>query len=199
VAKKKKKSGGGYLLIGILLGVILALAAVALWPEKKEEPILQKNPYEATDFVWNEGFLQCDGAVTGIDVSRFQGDVDWNAVKDAGVEFVFVRLGSRNSQDGTLSEDRKAKENLAGAKAAGLKIGAYFFSQAANPEEAKEEALDRAAVTADSAENLLCNLEFNTAYLRWTYVVEFAQAGYEYTIDIDAVNGDILNFFSKLQ
>lgn len=66
-------------------------------------------------------------------------------------------------------------------------------------EEAKEEALDRAAVTADSAENLLCNLEFNTAYLRWTYVVEFAQGGYEYTVDVDAVNGDLLNFFSKLQ
>jgi GH25 family lysozyme M1 (1,4-beta-N-acetylmuramidase) len=140
VAKKKKKSGGGYLLLGILLGVILALAAVALWPEKKEEPILQKNPYEATDFVWNEGFLQCDGAVTGIDVSRFQGDVDWDAVKAAGVEFVFVRLGNRHSQDGTLTEDSKAKENLAGAKAAGLKIGAYFFSQAVSPKEAKEEA-----------------------------------------------------------
>lgn len=143
MAKKKKKSGGGYLLIGILLGVLLALAAVALWPEKKAEPepILPKNPYKAVDFVWNEGFLQCDGAVTGIDVSRFQGDVDWQAVKDAGVEFVFVRLGNRHSEDGTLIEDIKAKDNLAGARAAGLKIGAYFFSQAVSAEEAREEAV----------------------------------------------------------
>lgn len=152
MARKKKKSGGGFLLVGILIGVFLALAAVALWPEKepKPEPVLQKNPYQAWDFVWKDGFLQCDGAVTGIDVSRFQGDVDWNAVKAAGVEFVFVRLGSRNSQDGTLTEDRKAKENLAGAKAAGLKIGAYFFSQAVNPEEAKEEAALAVEVLGDT-------------------------------------------------
>ena len=65
--------------------------------------------------------------------------------------------------------------------------------------EATDEALDRASATADSAKNVLCNLEFNTSYLRWTYVVEFEQDGYEYTIDIDAVNGELLNFFSKLQ
>lgn len=149
MAKKKKRSGGITLIVGILLGAFLALAAVALWPEKKE-PILQENPYKAEDFTWKDGFLHCDGAVTGIDVSRFQGDVDWEQVKASGVEFVFVRLGNRNSQDGTLTEDTKAKENLAGAKAAGLKIGAYFFSQAVSPEEAKEEAVLALEILGDT-------------------------------------------------
>ncbi len=137
MARRRKKIGlNGCIML--LAAVLLCLGVFALLP--KTEPILPKNPYKAADFVWKDGFLHCDGAVTGIDVSRFQGDVDWAAVKAAGVEFVFVRLGSRNSQDGTLVEDSKAKENLAGAKAAGLQIGAYFFSQAVSAAEAEAEA-----------------------------------------------------------
>lgn len=79
-------------------------------------------------------------SVTGIDVSEFQGQIDWDAVKEDGVEFVMIRLGFRGSETGELVLDSMFKENLKGAKRAGLDIGVYFFSQAITPEEAIEEA-----------------------------------------------------------
>lgn len=78
--------------------------------------------------------------VPGIDVSSHQGAIDWQAVADSGVEFAMVRLGYRSMGDGSLHEDARARENLAGARAAGLKVGAYFFSQAVDPREAAQEA-----------------------------------------------------------
>jgi len=77
----------------------------------------------------------------GIDVSSFQGDVDWAAVKDAGIEFVIIRLGYRGyGQAGTLCLDKKFLQNIEGAQAQGLDVGVYFFAQAVNEAEAVEEA-----------------------------------------------------------
>ncbi len=76
----------------------------------------------------------------GIDVSSHQGSIDWDQVADHGVEFAMIRLGYRTYGPGTLHIDERAQENLDGAKAAGLKIGAYFFSQAVSETEAREEA-----------------------------------------------------------
>lgn len=79
-------------------------------------------------------------AVMGIDVSSHQGEIDWQKVASAGVKFAFVRLGYRGYDSGSLQMDAYAKENLEQAKAAGLAVGAYFFSQAITEEEAQEEA-----------------------------------------------------------
>ena len=100
------------------------------------------NRYTPEDFVLEDGFLSClaGETVLGIDVSRYQGEIDWQQVKAAGVEFVMVRLGNRGISKGTLHEDPNAKQNLQGARAAGLKVGAYFYSQALNIQEAEEEA-----------------------------------------------------------
>lgn len=77
----------------------------------------------------------------GIDVSYFQGDIDWNAVKQDGYEFAIIRVGYRGyGEAGNICEDNMAVSNLKGAKAAGLDVGVYFFSQAISEEEAKEEA-----------------------------------------------------------
>ena len=77
----------------------------------------------------------------GIDVSAYQGEIDWEKVKADGIDFVFLRLGYRGyAEEGTLNEDEKFEENLKGAKAAGLKVGVYFFSQATMKKEAEEEA-----------------------------------------------------------
>lgn len=84
-----------------------------------------------------------DGQVTshkGIDVSSHQGDIDWNLVAQDGVEFAFVRAGFRGYGTGKLVEDEKFEDNIKGAKAAGVKVGVYFFSQAVNEEELLEEA-----------------------------------------------------------
>lgn len=88
-------------------------------------------------------FYKENGEITsipGIDVSEFQGDIDWQRVKEAGVEFAIVRVGYRTYGGGEINFDQKFAENLAGAEAVGIKTGVYFFSQAVSPEEAIEEA-----------------------------------------------------------
>lgn len=77
----------------------------------------------------------------GVDVSSYNGDIDWQAVKDSGVDFAIIRIGGRGyGDDGILYPDEKAIENLTEAKEAGIKVGVYFFSQAISVEEAVEEA-----------------------------------------------------------
>lgn len=106
------------------------------------KPTLIPNPYDASDFVLSDGFMQLvdGGAMTGIDVSYHQKEINWRKVKDAGVQFVIVRLGYRGYETGSLVEDNMAMKNLQSAKDAGLLVGAYFYSQAINAEEAAEEA-----------------------------------------------------------
>ncbi len=106
------------------------------------DPPIPENLYGPEDFRFEDGFLSCVAgqATLGIDVSYYQGDIDWEKVKAAGVEFVMVRLGNRGISSGELYEDEKVQQNLTGARAAGLKVGAYFYSQALNVAEAEEEA-----------------------------------------------------------
>ena len=76
----------------------------------------------------------------GIDVSKYQGDIDWEKVAAAGVQFVIIRAGYRGSVTGALVEDPNFVQNIRGALAAGLEVGVYFFTQAINETEAVEEA-----------------------------------------------------------
>lgn len=85
-----------------------------------------------------------DGQVTshkGIDVSSHQGKIDWNLVAQDGVEFAIIRLGYRGyGHEGNLMEDTQYEANIRGAKAAGIKVGVYIFSQAINDDEVLAEA-----------------------------------------------------------
>ena len=76
----------------------------------------------------------------GIDVSKFQGDIDWEQVKAAGVEFVILRLGIRGYGSGEVQIDERFYENYHGATSVGMKVGVYFFSAAIDEAEAIEEA-----------------------------------------------------------
>lgn len=76
----------------------------------------------------------------GVDVSDHQNAIDWQAVASDGIEFAFVRAGSRGYTEGRMIPDTRFDENLEGALAAGLDAGVYFFSQAINVDEALEEA-----------------------------------------------------------
>lgn len=105
----------------------------------------RKNNYNADNLIQDSRFwyYEENGDVTsktGIDVSSYQGDIDWNKVADSGIEFAIIRVGIRGYGSGKLVADEKYKDNLVGAKKAGLKVGVYFFSQAITKEEAKEEA-----------------------------------------------------------
>lgn len=76
----------------------------------------------------------------GIDVSKWNGDIDWEIVKAEGVDFAIIRCGYRGSSSGWLIEDPYFYKNLEGAKRAGIRVGVYFFTQATNLVEAVEEA-----------------------------------------------------------
>lgn len=75
----------------------------------------------------------------GIDVSSFQKEIDWQAVAQDGIEFAVIRLGLRGYGSGKLVVDEFFDANMQGALEAGLKVGVYFFSQAIDEEEAREE------------------------------------------------------------
>lgn len=77
----------------------------------------------------------------GIDVSEYQGNIDWKKVRDSGVEFAILRLGYRGyGQAGRLVLDKGFEEYYKNATDNGIEIGVYFFSQAINIDEAMEEA-----------------------------------------------------------
>ncbi len=76
----------------------------------------------------------------GIDVSSWQGDIDWDKVRESGIEFVIVRAGYRGSVTGAIVKDKYFDANVSGAQSAGLQVGVYFVTQAINEAEAVEEA-----------------------------------------------------------
>jgi len=76
----------------------------------------------------------------GIDVSKFQGTIDWAQVASTGINFAMVRVGYRDSVTGEIKADTNAKYNMQEAEKNGIKVGAYFFSTAVNNTEAVEEA-----------------------------------------------------------
>jgi len=79
-------------------------------------------------------------SIPGIDVSQYQGNIDWKKVAESGIKFAFLRAGVRTYGDGEIHIDDKFHENVKGAAENGIDIGVYFFSQAVTKEEAIEEA-----------------------------------------------------------
>ncbi|MCH5270422.1 MAG: Ig-like domain-containing protein [Lachnospiraceae bacterium] len=88
----------------------------------------------------SDGSLVVGSGSFGIDVSKWNGKIDWNAVKNSGVSYVIIRCGYRGYGSGALVVDPYFEQNIKGATAAGIKVGVYFFSQAVNKNEAVEEA-----------------------------------------------------------
>ena len=108
-------------------------------------PYQEKNTYDFTNLVSNDGKLKysSDGkkiSFLGVDVSRYQKDIDFATLKDSGVEYVMIRLGARGYKTGALQLDEYFINNIDKATEAGLDIGIYFYSQAMSAQEAVEEA-----------------------------------------------------------
>jgi len=108
---------------------------------------IEKHTYVAEGFIkddagqytyWENGEKV---SLKGVDVSKYQEKIDWEKVAADGVEFAIIRLGFRGmGTNGTCELDPYFKQNMEGAKAAGIEVGVYFFTQAKTVEEAKEEA-----------------------------------------------------------
>ncbi len=117
--------------------------------EQEEEPAPvnptvppDRNLYDRYDFQYDRNNylkLQHVTSYSGVDVSAYQGRINWKVVKESGIDFAMIRLGYRGYESGKLKEDDYAVENLEGARDAGLKVGAYFFSQALNFKEVNQE------------------------------------------------------------
>lgn len=106
---------------------------------------LPQNEYAESGFVMGNARMTyyMDGtkiSYTGIDISKYQGYVDFNEVKKDGIDFVIIRLGSRGYSTGQILLDDYFQDNIKRATDAGLDVGISFYSQAVTVEEAKEEA-----------------------------------------------------------
>lgn len=132
--KVKVKSRVEYIAIDDISLLIKTEAEIDAENEDGEKPGEEDTGSGSTTFL-----SQTEGA-KGIDVSKWNGEIDWRKVKDAGVEFAFIRVGYRGSTSGYLVEDPYFKQNVEGAKTVGIPIGIYFFTQATSEVEAVEEA-----------------------------------------------------------
>ncbi len=109
---------------------------------------IKQNTYKKNNFSTDErGRMKYtdengqESSYFGIDVSSYQGDINWQLVREDGVEFAFIRAGYRGyGEEGKLCADEKFAANYDGAHSAGIDAGVYFFSQAITPDEAVEEA-----------------------------------------------------------
>lgn len=106
---------------------------------------VMRNRYDPADFTAADGRVTYEqggqAALVGVDVSYYQEEIDWQQVKDAGIDFAIIRVGFRGyGPAGVIAEDSCFRQNITGALEAGLQVGVYFFSQAVNVWEAKEEA-----------------------------------------------------------
>ena len=89
--------------------------------------------------LYNE--YKTNNTLIGIDVSKWQGDIDYEKVKEAGVEFVFIKLGGQNGIDGDYYLDPKFERNIEGFKNVGIPVGLYFYTYANSIQNAKSDAL----------------------------------------------------------
>ncbi len=149
IKKLLQKNALRWVIVAQAVILAAALSCIVFLPgspavQTPTEPpsLLTKNPYTPEQFSYAGDYLSCTAGASslGIDVSEWQGEIDWQQVRSAGVEFVMIRIGWRGSEQGVLSVDTMAQTYYEGAVAAGLRVGGYFFSQAINPEEAQEEA-----------------------------------------------------------
>ncbi len=97
-------------------------------------------PADVKELLTAEGSAETAGQTVGIDVSKYQGTIDWQQTAASGVDFAMVRIGYRTNQTGEILADGNARYNLQEAQANGIKTGAYFFSTAVTEEEALQEA-----------------------------------------------------------
>lgn len=147
------KSKIKYTVIAILI-ILLFVATIALATSSSNKPEISEEPEQIvivpyTDYDWsklskdNNHYKYEDENYTsmfGIDVAAHQETIDWKKVKEAGVEFAYIRLGYRGAVEGILHTDLEFEKNYKGATENGIKVGVYWYAQPANIQEIVEEA-----------------------------------------------------------
>lgn len=108
-------------------------------------PYLTKNNYDFTNLVSQSNIMKYyeNGkkiSFVGADISKYQENVDFETLKNEGVDYVMIRVGARGYSTGQITLDDNFDDNMVRAKEAGLDVGVYFYSQAISEAEAVEEA-----------------------------------------------------------
>lgn len=92
---------------------------------------------DSGEITYNDGTISSH---KGIDVSKYQGTIDFSKVKNSGVEYAIIRCGYRGYESGTITQDSNFDTYARNALANNIAIGTYFYTQAITKEEAEEEA-----------------------------------------------------------
>lgn len=108
--------------------------------EKKKSSSSSSSSTKKTEFSDILKEYKKENVEVGIDVSKWQGEINFEKVKEAGASFVMIRIGVQTKQNGELTIDPYYKQNIKSAKEAGLKVGVYLYSIATSSKEAIEHA-----------------------------------------------------------
>lgn len=137
-------------MVSIVLIVFSLLVMMMVYHENQKKlrtPVISnlvEHDYDYSNLYSENGFILYEDdtytSIPGIDVSSHQGTIDWKKVKEAGVKFAYIRCGYRGYETGLINKDETFDYNISQAKANGIQVGVYFFSQAVSQKEAEEEA-----------------------------------------------------------
>lgn len=123
----------------IVLSGILTITAFAGNGQNVFAASKTKSPYTGITYT-HKSLKGVNSIVHGIDVSKWNGDINWNKIKADGIDYAFIRCANRKCDTGVIEPDVYFKKNVEGAIKAGVKVGLYIFSQAVNEKEAVNEA-----------------------------------------------------------
>ena len=134
--QKRARRGAKRFLFGLLLILVTFSILLAVFGKMDQS----KSGFQKILSVFSFSPKEIKKEALGIDVARYQGTIDWAQVAESDVDFAMIRLGYRTQVEGDIIEDSNARYNLQEAARNDIHLGAYFFSSAITPEEAREEA-----------------------------------------------------------
>lgn len=170
--KKHQKKSKRIRVIALITALILAMSAGSVFALPTRDTVNQPSSKTKDHY-----------AFYGIDVSTWQGEsIDWNRVKKAGADFVFIRAGATKQDSFSLIEDDTYAANMREAAAAGVSRGIYWYSQATTVDEAKAEAKKAVEMAkgTDPELPIVMDMEFSNGRLDSAYAGWVAEGGSAY-------------------
>ena len=146
-------------------------------PTNTTPPVINRTAF--TDIITN---YKTDKTKIGLDVSGYQGEIDYDAVKNAGVEFVFIKVGGTLGIDGEYYVDSKFKRNIEGFNRVGIPVGIYFFSYAPS----KKSAIKDAEWVYEQIKDYKVELPVVYDWENWSFYNEFNLSFYNLTANAEA-------------
>lgn len=137
-----------------------------------------------TDIVKN---YKTENTMIGLDVSHWQGNINFQKVKDAGVEFVYIRIGRGNGIGKEFVMDSKFKQNIEGFNSVGIPVGLYFYTYAAS----KKDAIKEAKWIVENIKDYKVDLEIAFDWENWSFYRDFNLSFYELTEVAKAFNKEL--------